>query len=338
MSKALKNSNLTSRPATRTLVAIALSLSLAAFGCTTDRTLGNGDPVTTPGLRTSPTGGTSSGSESAPTIPPSMTSSSSYVGAQALPSATNRMRRLSPAEAAAVMAQRQPRVKYLGVAYPGNGGGYVSDIVVSGQYQNPAMRTNPQLTVNSSLTSQPTSVVASGQGEAVGSTGGGVTGAAVIGGTGLGTGLTTGVTSAGITGTSTSAGLTAGTTAAGITGTSTSAGLTAGTTAAGITGTSTSAGLTTGSTAIFSPAAVATTSGTALPAGTTAAVARTGATTTLGVTNTTTANANATATTSNATAASTQSAARVSGPVRIVRDANGRAVITNASSTNGSNR
>ncbi len=331
MSKALKNSNLTSRPVARTLAAVSLSLSLAAFGCTTDRTLGNGDPVTTPGLRTSPTGGTSSGSESAPTVPPSMTSSSGYVGAQMV--STNPMRRLSAAEAAAVMSQQQPRVKYLGVAYPGNGGGYASDVVVPGQYQNPAMRTNPQRTVNSSLTSGPTSVVASGQGEAVGSTGSGITGAAVIAGTGS---VGTGLTSAGITGTSANAGLTSGTTAAGITGTSTNAGLTSGTTAAGITGASTSAGLTTGSTAIFAPTTAAASSGTLLP-GTTASVTRTAdARSTLGVTNTTTNTATSNAnTTASSTAASTASAqtSGASGPVRIMRDANGRAVITNANGT-----
>jgi hypothetical protein len=307
MSKTLKNSNLTARPATRTLAAITLSLSLAAFGCTTDRNLGNGDPVTTPGLRTSPTGGTSTGSESTPTVPPSMTSSSSYVGAQAIPAGTQKMRRLSAAEAAAVMAQYTPRVRYLGVAYPGNRGGYASDNVVTGQFQNPAMRTNPQLTVNSSLTSQPTEVISSGAGEAVGSTAaGGTTSAAVIDGTGTGL-ATSGVTSAGITGTSTNAGLTTGTTSAGLTGTTTSAGLTAGSSAA-----------------IFSPAATAAVTGTTLAARTNAAVTTNAASSTLGVTNTTTAAA---------TVATTPSTGRVANPVRIVRSANGSAVITNATAT-----
>lgn len=335
MSKALKNSNLTSRPIARTLAAVSLSLSLSAFGCTTDRTLGNGDPVTTPGLRTSPTGGTSTGSESTPTVPPSMTSSSSYVGAQAIPSGTQRMRRLSAAEAAAVMAQHAPRVRYLGVAYPGNSGGYASDNVATGQFQNPAMRTNPQLTVNSSLTSQPTAVISSGAGEAAGSTVGGITSAAVINGTGTaGIGLTSGTTSAGITGTSTSAGLTSGTTSAGLTGTTTSAGLTTGT---GLTlgGNATSA-------AIFSPATAVVT-GRTLPTGTNASVTTGATASTLGVSNTTTANVTATAA-DTATAASTPSTARVANPVRIVRNANGRAVITNATSTStttttrGSNR
>jgi hypothetical protein len=351
MSKALKNSNLTSRPAARTLVAISLSLSLAAFGCTTDRNLGNGDPVTTPGLRTSPTGGTSTGSESTPTVPPSMTSSSSYVGAQAIPSGTQQMRRLSAAEAAAVIAQQAPRVRYLGVTYPNNGG-YVSDNVVTGQFQNPALRTNPQLTVNSSLSSQPTAVISSGAGEAAGSTGGGITGAAVVNGTGTtGIGLTSGVTSAGLTGGTTSAGLTVGTTSAGITGTTTSAGLTTGT---GLTLGGNASG---GAAAIFSPA-TAGVAGTTLPVGSNATIttvtpsgAITGfpatstvtpgalngttaaANSTVGVSNTTT-TANATATaTDTTTAASTQSTGRVANPVRIVRNANGRAVITNATST-----
>jgi hypothetical protein len=216
MSKTLKTGNLNSRPMVRTLVAVSLSISLAAFGCTTDRTLGNGDPVVTPGVRTSPTGNTSTGSETTPTVPAPMFSSSIDNG-QALPAVRPRASRAD--QAAAVIADQAPRVRYLGVAMPGQSGrGYFSDANPSGQFQNPALRTNPQLTVNSSISSSPTPVIASGAGEGV--AGGGVSGAAVVTGNsfasttgastviGTGAGLTTGVgTTASSTATGTSLGL-----------------------------------------------------------------------------------------------------------------------------------
>jgi hypothetical protein len=57
MSKSLIEKNL----GKSTLAAVSLVLTIAAFGCTTDRNLGNGDPVTTPGLRSIQTGCTSDG-------------------------------------------------------------------------------------------------------------------------------------------------------------------------------------------------------------------------------------------------------------------------------------
>lgn len=173
MGKRLNQSNLTERPGTRTLLAISLSLSMAAFGCTTDRNLGNGDPVTTPGVRTSPTGSSSPGSESAPTNPP-MYSSSSYEQS-ALPPVSRRNIRLSPDQAAALMAQHQvqPRVRVLGpsgagMATAGSNGvvaqrGYASDGATNVD-TNPALLTNPQLTLNSSISSNPNVAITSGTG------------------------------------------------------------------------------------------------------------------------------------------------------------------------------
>ncbi|HEU4888708.1 MAG TPA: hypothetical protein VFV49_12550, partial [Thermoanaerobaculia bacterium] len=89
MSKVLKNSDLSERPAIRTLLVVSLCASIAAFGCTTDRTVGNGDPVTTPGVRTSPTGGATTGTETESVPPPMM---SSYSGSQALPAVRARAR------------------------------------------------------------------------------------------------------------------------------------------------------------------------------------------------------------------------------------------------------
>jgi len=162
MSKVLNRHNLSERRAPRTLLAVSLTFALAAFGCTTDRNLGNGDPVTTPGLRSNPAG-SSTGSETPPTIPPSMTSSFTEVVAPA--GQARPIRRLTAEQAAMIMADQQPRVKVLGPASPGNGNaGFYSLSNPTGQLENPAMRVNPQVTVNSSISSGPTQVIASGTG------------------------------------------------------------------------------------------------------------------------------------------------------------------------------
>ncbi|HYK00597.1 MAG TPA: hypothetical protein VE974_02495 [Thermoanaerobaculia bacterium] len=247
-----------------------------------------------------------------------MTSSSSYVGAQAIPSGTQRMRRLSAAEAAAVMAQHTPRVRYLGVAYPGNNSGSATSTVVTGQFQNPALITNPQRTLNSSISSQPTTAISSGQGEAVGSTGGGITSAAVINGTSLGT-----------TGTADTTGAAAVFSPTAVSGTGVPFGTINTTLSPTVSPTAFSSVTPTGAVAGF-PALTA-------PATATQATTATTATTTATTSATTSATANATVTASNATSATT--ANRVASPVRIVRNANGRAVITNATTTsNGRNR
>ncbi len=111
MSNIQRQSHLTARRPNRIVLAISFCASMVAFGCTTDRTVGNGDPVVTPGLRTSPTGGLSTGSESAP--PVSLNSRPALQQPVALVSAE---------EAAAIMAQHQPRVRVLGPSSPDGGG------------------------------------------------------------------------------------------------------------------------------------------------------------------------------------------------------------------------
>jgi hypothetical protein len=114
MSKVLSTQNLKGHRTTSVLAAFSLTISIAAFGCTTDRHLGNGDPVTTPDMRTSPTGGLATGSETGSVNQP-MTSSSRFDA----PVRTGRIHRLSAADAAAVVAANQPRVRVLGPASPG---------------------------------------------------------------------------------------------------------------------------------------------------------------------------------------------------------------------------
>jgi hypothetical protein len=155
MSNLLKTRHLNERSGVRTLVAISFCAAMAAFGCTTDRNLGNGDPVVTPGVRSVPTGGSPSGSESEPLPPPMM---SSYQGLE-----QPQMRRLSANEAAAIMAQQQ-RVRVLGPVSPDNGGRpYVSDLMI------PQQQREVRYSVNSTIYSQPTEAVTSGAGEPVGS-------------------------------------------------------------------------------------------------------------------------------------------------------------------------
>jgi hypothetical protein len=194
MSNSLKSNQLRGRNSGRTLVAVSLALTLAAFGCTTDRNLGDGTPVTTPGVRSTPTGGASTGSESAPQNPPMYSSSSARFDS---PLPAVRPRRLTPDEAALIMAERAPRVRVLGPAYPGEPGRpYASEGLVTGQWVNPAMQTNPQLTVNSSLTSNPTAGIATGAGDGgagVGVGGGAITsGSVAVAGTGSVLGTTSG--------------------------------------------------------------------------------------------------------------------------------------------------
>ncbi len=165
MGKLNENKYLAGQRTSRSLLAITLAASLAAFGCTTNQTLGNGTPTRSgPEIRRAPTSGVTTGGETS--TPPPMTSS--YTRSEALPPVTpkntTRSIRRSPDEAAAIMAQHAPaRGRYLGVVAPGEPGrGYVSANLHTGHFQNPALAVNPQLTVNSSISSEPVPVITSG--------------------------------------------------------------------------------------------------------------------------------------------------------------------------------
>lgn len=324
MRTTLRNKNLSQRPAARTLLAVSLSLTLAAFGCTTDRTLGNGDPVTTPGGRFTPSGGVTSGSESAPSIPPPMMSSSTYssVSSQALPRVQSRsVRRLTPDEAALIMAEHAPRVRVLGPAMPGPANRpYESDRLVTGQFINPALQTNPQLTINSSISSPATPAISSGAGEV----GGGDLGGAIIAGATVGTTANSGLTVGGnATATTAGAALIATPTGTAVSPTAAALPLPAGAFAATTVSPTAASVVNPGATISASPALAAQRSATMNTVN--AGAARTAATTATNAATTT--NASSTNTVAGTTVGS--ASATVS-PVRMVTDSNGRRVMTNA--------
>lgn len=145
MSKALKENKLSSSRLGRALLAVSLTASLAAAGCTTNRTPGSGEPYRDGFVRTAPTGGVTGGSEMP--VPPPMISSSS--------ASSNRNAYVGPDAAAAIMAQRQPQVRVLGASNP-------SDVVDSSSTASSTAQRNanvmyePQrVTVNSSINSAP---------------------------------------------------------------------------------------------------------------------------------------------------------------------------------------
>jgi hypothetical protein len=191
----------------RPLLAMTLAASLAAFGCTTNQNLGNGTPTRSgPEVKTAPTSGVTSGGETAtPVTPPPMTSS--YTRAEALPTVTaraaattrpvargtERVIRRSPDEAAAIMAGRQQLAgRYLGVVSPAlSNQQYVSANLRTGEFQNPALVTNPQLTINSSISSPPLPAIGPGVDTALTTTTGTTAAATVAGTASTGTSATT---------------------------------------------------------------------------------------------------------------------------------------------------
>lgn len=112
MSNLLKKHQLFGR---RTLLAIPLSVSLIAIGCTTDRTLGNGNLSDYPGVRSAPTSGTTTGSQTAPVPPPMTSSYSRPESPQAIPRS---IRKLTADEAALIMVDHRPTVRVLGPVSP----------------------------------------------------------------------------------------------------------------------------------------------------------------------------------------------------------------------------
>lgn len=166
MGKALKQRKLFEGSASRMLLVASLSVSLAAVGCTTDRHLGNGVPTRSePMIRTAPTAGVTSGTETAP-LPVPMTSSYSRPETILPPTADGAPVMSASDRAAAIMARHElARGRVIGPAMPqAVDQPYVSDAIGTGNFTWPALQTNPQLTINSSISSPATTAIISGAG------------------------------------------------------------------------------------------------------------------------------------------------------------------------------
>ena len=166
----------------RKVLPIALIITLAVVGCTMNRTPGAGQPVTaTPSASPATTPGTSYGNTP-------MTSS--Y-----LPVDSSRAD-----QAAAILRQHQgTRERFLGYLNPTPMAHQPQQEYLTGQFIPPSLSANPQITVNSSISSSPYPVITSGAAD-VGSVSGSTTGAFILPGssTAVSTG-TTGATTAAAT-------------------------------------------------------------------------------------------------------------------------------------------
>ena len=320
MRKTLTKKNLNERSTGRTLLAFSLAASLAAFGCTTNKTPGNGEPIrSAPGVGpAAPTSGMNSGSSSGSTgtsYQP-MTSSSTYI--EALPTVKTRSKKLplSPNEAAMIMADNVlGRARVLGPSNPGSSHVYMNNPVAQ-QAALPGQTGYGIVTVNSSINS-------AGQVPGVVNEGGGVV---------TGTGTTTTGTAAALTTTGATTPVTAGTAAANTTITPTAATLpvTAGSFAAGP-GTS---GVVSGTSVNNSGTLTPTVSSSQVPSTTfgSSGILSGGTVSNGAVVATGRTIRNTGAVTANVTTNGTTASATVANPVRIFQDASGRVTVSNASS------
>jgi hypothetical protein len=301
----------------RGFAAAAAIASLTAFGCSTNRTPGDGQPAMTAPATPSATPGTSSGTSNPPMA-------SAYSQGVSVDRAN---------DSAAVMAAHQ-RERFLGTINPsGPQPNPPQPAQATGQFIPPSAYANPQATVNASISSAPTPVI----------TGGDAGGAVFLGGvtTGAATGTTAAATVGATTGTATTApalatsGVTPTPTTAAIattptltntTATPTTAAIAAtpGQFAAGPTGTSAATGATT---TILTP--TLTSSVTPSP---TRATTMLGALRVTQAGTTTTAASTSSATTSS-TATRTLGTARVVVPIRVITNANGTVTVTNVTTT-----
>jgi len=159
MRKALKDSNLYERRGAkiRVVVGLALIASLSIFGCTTNRTHAEGEPYIG-GPSVGPSSPTSNSGSSVPTTPQPMTSS--YRGSEQSEFTAPRPHRLTPDEAALVMADHLPKVRVLGPADPGTAvRPYVSASIVTGQVSIGGLT---PVTANTTLNSPATPSITSG--------------------------------------------------------------------------------------------------------------------------------------------------------------------------------
>ena len=146
------------RKALRSSILFALVAMLAVFGCTTNRTRAEGEPYIG-GPSVGPSSPTSnSGGTSVPTTPQPMTSS--YRGSEQSEFTAPRPHRLTPDEAAMIMADHLPKVRVLGPADPGTAvRPYVSAGIVTGQVN---IGGPTPVTANTTLNSPATPSITSG--------------------------------------------------------------------------------------------------------------------------------------------------------------------------------
>src|SRR5712691_9801947 len=162
MRKTLNTTRDRERISLRFLAAIALIGSLAAFGCTTNKYPGSGEPgMSAPAAGPVAPNATSTPGSSYPGTPVSSMISSSPAAATSA----------SEDAIATLRADEGYRGKVLGPAAPGNNVGPSQSMQQpTGQFVSPSVYANPQVTVNSSISSQATPVIASGAGEPLGGT------------------------------------------------------------------------------------------------------------------------------------------------------------------------
>jgi hypothetical protein len=127
------------------IAAAAVICSLAVFGCTTNRTPGDGQPSTSPPMTPAATPGTSSGTN------PPMASAMDL---------SDRVER--SIESQAIMAAHQ-RERFFGYINPAGPQPIPPDqMPATGQFIPPSQYANPIATVNASISSPPTPVITSG--------------------------------------------------------------------------------------------------------------------------------------------------------------------------------
>jgi len=129
------------------LIPASLALTLAAFGCTSNQYAGNGQPtIVTPTYNHATTPGSSSGTEGVPPMASSFTYLTPRVDVDGL---------------ANLAAMQGYRGRVLG---PSGAQGYLPGVTATGGILvSPALTTNPQATVNTSISSQPVPVITGGE-------------------------------------------------------------------------------------------------------------------------------------------------------------------------------
>ncbi|HEY6140099.1 MAG TPA: hypothetical protein VI670_20295 [Thermoanaerobaculia bacterium] len=145
--------------ALRLMAVASLACTVATVGCTTDRTPGAGAPQRyAPSVSPTMPSSVPGSEQSRPVNPPMI---SSYTPAPGVVVTRTRPNLADVADAAAAQGYRG---RYLGPSDPTTGGYVMNPAIQTGQWQNPSLVANPQLTVNSSISSQPIPVTTAGGG------------------------------------------------------------------------------------------------------------------------------------------------------------------------------